>query len=171
MGKQIVSGLFFWQRGIRIKDLIGTIMQQSWTPANLNTTPLFDGFAIGYDNGNLAFIDFSNNSELDGQVLSGKLIFHDRRHSHNIKKFRLVVQDNGPAEYIVTVTNNLGDSQTQIVTLGTGSGDSISTVLTFDVSGLRLQYMVTMTAGMPGGIIEMAPMYIECGEQRGGSLE
>jgi hypothetical protein len=170
-GAQITSGLFFWQRGIRIKDLIGPISAQTWTPATLNMTPLFDGFAIGYDNGNLAFIDFSNFSEVNGQILSAKHIFHDRRHSHTVKKFRLVVQDNGSATYQITVKNNLGYSETQVVTLGTGSGDSLSTILTFDVTGLRIQWTCVMLAGMPGSVIEFAPMFINGGEQRGGNIE
>jgi hypothetical protein len=170
-GKQTVAGLFFWQRGIRIMDLIGTIAQQNWTPATLNPNLLFDGFAIGYDNGQIGFIDFTNYSEIAGQVVSGKHIFTDRRHGHAVKKFRLVVQDNGPATYTVTVRNNLGYQETKSVTLGTGSGDSISYVFAFNVSGLRITWSCSVPATQPGAIIEFCPMFTVTGEQRGGMID
>lgn len=168
---QLVLGLFFLQKGIRIEDLIGTIMSQTWTPATLNPVPLFDGFAFGYDNGQVAYVDFTKFSEVNGQVLSGKHIFHDRRHSHTVKKFRLVVQDNGPATYTVTVANNLGYSETQVVTLGTGSGDSLTVILTFNVTGLRIQWTCAFEALDPCTVIEFTPMYINAGEQRGGNVD
>jgi hypothetical protein len=168
---QNVLGLFFWQRGIRIKDLIGTIMAQNWTPATLNPSPIFDGFAVGNADGNVAFIDFNNFSELDGQVMSGKCIFGDRRHTHSLKKFRLVVQDNGPADYTLTITNEKGYTETQTVRLGTGSGDSISTVMTFNVTGLRIQWNCSFKAEQPGTVIEFAPMCIMNSEQRGGTAD
>jgi hypothetical protein len=168
---QTVAGLFFWQRGIRIMDLIGTIAQQSWTPATLNPNLLFDGFAIGYSNGKIGFIDFTNYSELPSQVVSAKHVFGDRRHGHSVKKFRLVVQDNGPTTYTMTVKNNLGYSEIKSVTLGTGSGDSLSYIFTFNVSGLRVTWTCDVPAFQPGAIIEFCPIFNVTGEQRGGMID
>jgi hypothetical protein len=170
-GTQTVAGLFFWQRGIRIMDLIGTIAQQNWTPATINPNLLFDGFGIGYTNGQVAYIDFTNYSELPGQVVSGKHIFQDRRHSKSVKKFRLTVQDNGAATYVITVSNNKGYQETQTVVIGNGSGDSISTVIPFNVSGLRITWSCSVLANTPASIIEFCPMFDVSGEQRGGTVD
>jgi hypothetical protein len=169
-GFQTVSGNFFNPTAIRIIDLIGTIAAQNWTPATLTSNP-FDGYSIGYVNGQVAFIDFTNYSELSAQVVSGKHIFNDRRHSHTVKKFRLVVSDLGSVTYSITVANNQGYSQTQNVTIGSGSGDSISQVIEFSVTGLRIQWTVSVPAGQPASIIEFAPIYDTGGEQRGGTID
>ncbi len=170
-GVQNCAGLFFKNQGIRIIDLVGTILQQNWTPATLNPTNPFDGFAIGYNNGQVGYIDFTNYSEIAAQVMSGKHIFNDRRHKHTVKFFRLVVQDLGPVTYTVNVASSTGYSETQTVTLGTGSGDSLSTVLGFNVAGLRITWTVSIPAFSPGAIIEFAPIYDISGEQRGGTID
>jgi hypothetical protein len=170
-GIQTVAGLFFKNQGIRIMDLIGRILDQSWTPNTLNPTNPFDGFAIGYNNGQIGYIDFTNYSENAAQIVSGKHIFGDRRHKHTVKKFRLVVQDQGPTTYTIIVSNNTGYSETQTVTLGSGTGDSISTVLGFNVSGLRITWSCFVPEGQPGAIIEFCPLFDISGEQRGGTID
>lgn len=170
-GIQTVAGLFFKNLGIRIIDLIGTILAQSWSPATLNPTNPFDGFAIGYNNGQIGYIDFTNYSELPAQIVSGKHIFNDRRHKHTVKFFRLVVQDQGATTYTIKVQSSTGYSETQTVTLGTGSGDSLSTVLGFNVTGLRIQWTCSVPAFSPGAIIEFAPIFDTSGEQRGGTID
>jgi hypothetical protein len=167
-GTQITAGLFFKNTGIRIMDLIGRIQDQSWTAATINTVNPLDGFAIGYNNGQVAYIDFSNYSEKQCTIVSGKHIFNDRRHKHTIKKFRLVVQDQGQTTYTIVVTSSSGASETQTITLGSGTGDSISTVLGFNVTGLRITWSCSVPAGQPGAIIEFCPMFDIAGEQRGG---
>jgi len=170
-GKQLVAGTFYKSTGIRIMDLVGRILDQNWTPATLNPTNPLDGFAIGYDNGQVAYIDFTNYSEKPCQILSGKHIFGDRRHKHTVKKFRLTVQDQGATSYTITVTNDKGYSETQTVILGNGTGDSISTVLGFNVSGLRITWSCSIPANQPGAIIEFCPLFDISGEQRGGFVD
>ena len=170
-GTQTVAGLFFKQQGIRIMDLVGQILGQSWSPAILNPINPFDGFALGFNDGTVGYVDFTNYSEQPCSITSGKHIFGDRRHKHTVKFFRLVVQDQGSATYTITVSNNIGYSETQTVTLGSGSGDSISTVLGFNVQGLRIQWSCSVPAGQPGAIIEFAPIYDTSGEQRGGMID
>jgi hypothetical protein len=170
-GTQIVAGTFFKNTGIRIIDLIGRILDQNWTPATINAANPLDGFAIGYNNGQVGYIDFTNYSEKPCQIVSGKHIFGDRRHKHTVKKFRLVVQDQGATTYTITLTNNVGYTETQVVTLGSGTGDSISTVLGFNVQGLRITWTCSVPAGQPGAIIEFCPMFDISGEQRGGTID
>lgn len=170
-GTQTVAGTFFKNQGIRIIDLVGRILDQSWSPATINPSNPFDGFSLGFNNGNLGFVDFTNYSEQPCQIVSGKHIFNDRRHKKTVKNFRLVVQDQGPTTYTITVSNNIGYSETQSVTLGTGSGDSISSVLGFKVSGLRITWTLSVPAGQPGAVIEFCPIYEISGEQRGGIVD
>jgi hypothetical protein len=169
-GTQTIPGKFFNPTGLRIMDLIGRIIDQNWYPAGLAVNP-YDAFVIGYNNGQIAYIDFTNYSELPAQVVSGKHIFGDRRHKHTVKKFRLVVQDNGQTTYTITLTNNKGYSETQSVTLGSGTGDSLSTILGFNVGGLRIQWTCSISAGQPGAIIEFCPIFDISGEQRGGTVD
>lgn len=168
---QTVSGLFFKQQGIRIIDLVGRIQDQGWTPSNINPINPFDGFAMGFNNGQVAYIDFTNYSELPAQIQSGKHIFTDRRHKHDVKNFRLVVQDNGPTTYTINIKSNTGQNFTKSITLGTGSGDSISYLMPFSISGLRIQWTVSVPAGQPGAIIEFALLHDISGEQRGGMVD
>jgi len=169
-GVQTVSGKFFNPSGTRIIDLVGRIIDQNWTPATLGSNSL-DGYAIGNSTGQVAYIDFTNYSEKDAVITSGKHIFKDRRHKHTVKKFRLAVQDQGAVTYTITVSNDKGYSETQIVTLGSGTGDSISTVLGFNVTGLRITWSCSITAGQPGAVIEFCPMFDISGEQRGGVID
>ena len=169
-GTQTVIGKFFNQTGLRIIDLVGRIQDQNWTFSSIATNP-YDALVIGYNNGQVAYIDFTNYSEVSAQILSGKHIFGDRRHKHTVKKFRLVVQDQGSTTYSITVTNNQGYSETQNVTLGNGSGDSISTILGFNVGGLRISWSCKVAAGQPGAVVEFCPVFDVAGEQRGGAID
>ena len=169
-GVQTVMGKFFNPTGVRIIDLVGRIQDQSWTPATLGTNSL-DGIILGFNNGRVGYVDFTNYSEQPAQIKSGKHVFGDRRHKHTVKKFRLVVFDQGSVTYTITVSNNSGYSETQNVTLGNGSGDSISTILGFNVQGLRITWTCSVPAGQPGAVIEFCPMCDISGEQRGGTID
>jgi len=170
-GTQTVAGLFFKNTGIRIIDLVGRILDQSWSPVTINAANPLDGFAIGYNNGQIAYIDFTNYSEIAASITSGKHIFKDRRHKHTVKKFRLTVQDQGAVTYTIVISNDKGYSETQVVTLGSGTGDSISTILGFNVTGLRITWTCSVAAGQPGAVIEFCPMFDVSGEQRGGTID
>jgi hypothetical protein len=162
---------FLTQNQIRIMDLIGTIAQQSWTFASLDANNPFTGFALGFADGTVGYVDSTNYSESAGSIVSGKLIFDDRRHRHTIKKFRLAVVDKGAVTYTIKIENENGYSQTKSFTLGSGSGDELSFVQEFSISGLRLQWTISVPAGAPAEIIEFAPMADTSGEQRGGKVE
>jgi hypothetical protein len=169
---QLVSiGVFYAQAGIRIIDLIGTIAQQNWTPASLVGSNPFNGFLLGFNNGTAGYVDFTNYSELGCSITGPSHIFGDRRHKHSVKKFRLAVYDKGPVTYTLTLSNESGFSQTQSVTIGTGSGQVLQAVLTFNISGLRINWTVSAPASQPAAFVEFAPIFDISGEQRGGSAD
>lgn len=163
-------GNFYTFSVIRIEDLIGPILAQNWTPATLAPTNPFQGMALGFDNGVVGYVDFSNFSEQPWRIIGPKHTFGDARHKHSLKKFRIRILDQGSAMYTVVVTNESGYSQTQSVTLGNGSGDVLSAVLPFSVSGIRLQWTISGIAE-PSAIVELCPIFDISGEQRGGTAD
>jgi len=170
--KTIVTiGNFFKNSQVRIMDLGGQISQQGWTPATLQGNNPFEGLLIGFSDGTAGYVDFTNYSEVNASITSGKIIFGDRRHKHTTKKYRLVVQDQGQATYTITISNEKLLSESHTITLGTGSGDVLSYVQEFKITGLRIQWIVSVPAGQPGAVVEMAPYYDVGGEQRGGVID
>ena len=163
-------GNFFKNAAVRIIDLVGTIQAQTWSPATLQQNNPFQGFLLGFNDGTAGYVDFTNYSEVAASITSGKVLFKDRRHEKTVKKFRLSFIDFGPATYTITLTNNKGQTEAHSFTLGSGSGDVLSYVQEFNISGLRIQYNVSVPAGTPTAIVELAPMYDIGGEQRCGSI-
>lgn len=169
--KTIVSiGNFFANRSIRIEDLIGRILDQNWTPATLIGNNPFEGFLLGFNDGTAGYMDFSNYSEIAATLMSGKLIFKDRRHEKAVKKFRISFIDLGPATFIITLSNNQGQSESHTINIGTGSGDVLNYIQEFRITGLRITYNIFVPAQTPTAIVELAPMYSVGGEQRGGTI-
>jgi hypothetical protein len=164
-------GPFFNNVSIRIKDLIGSIASQTWTPATLAGSSIFQSMLLGFINGVVAFIDFTVPCELSAYVTSGKVIFKDRRHTHTAKKIRVSFTVLGPVTWTLTLTNQDGQQQQFSFTLGTGSGDVLNYVQEFNLKGLRLQYSLAVPANTLVGLVEIAPMYDTGGEQRGGLIE
>jgi hypothetical protein len=123
--------------------------------------------AIGSDA--VRIYDYSAFSEKPISLKSGKLIFDDRRHQHTAKRVRVVVQDIGACTYSLVISNERGQTSTQPFTCGTGSGDDLTVILPVSVPGMRLQWTLSANAGQPFSVIEVAPLYDEGGEQRGGN--
>lgn len=163
-------GTFYTAAVIRIMDLVGLISEQNWTPDTLNTANPFDAMLLGMEDGTPALVDFTTYSEEPWSV-SGCHVFGDTRHSKSVKKFRLCVVDNGETTFNVTVTNQNDQSETQSVTLGTGTGKVISRVLAFNISGIRIAWTVSGEAGQSSTFSEFAPMFVMGGEQRGGDVD
>jgi len=164
-------GSFFKNSGIRIIDLVGRIQDQTWTPATLNGNNPFEGFLLGFNNGVAGYVDFTNYSELSSQIVSGKLIFGDARHRHTTRKYRLRILDQGSTLYILTLMNEKGQTESHAIRLGSGSGDVLSYIQEFNISGLRIQWTVIVPASQPGAVVEFSPYYDIGGEQRGGTIE
>jgi hypothetical protein len=170
-GQINTMGSFYKQSAPRIMDLVGTILAQNWTPATLGPTNPFDGLLLGFNSGFPAYVDFTNNCETPWQIIGPKHTFGDSRHKHSLKKFRLSVLDLGPVPYTVTITNESNFSLSTTQTLGTGSGDVLSYVFPFNISGTRLQWQVSGPAEVPGAIVEFCPMFDISGEQRSGTQD
>ena len=167
----VTMGNFFKNSTIRIIDLVGRIIDQTWTPATLQFNNPFEGFLLGFNDGTAGYVDFTNFSEVAGQVVSGKIIFGDARHRHTTRRYRLRVVDQGATAYTITLVNEKGQTEFHTFTIGNGSGDILSYVQEFKMPALRVQWTVSVPAGQPGAIVEFAPYYDISGEQRGGSLE
>jgi hypothetical protein len=131
-----------------------------------------DKIGVGFNDGTMAYIDFSQaGSETSYSVTSGKVVYHDKRHKHTTKKFRLCFTDLGSITWTLTVTNEAGVSQQQTVTLGTGSNDDLTYVFNFSLPSLRLQYTLTAPSGALFGIVELTPIQDIGGEQRCGTVD
>ncbi len=136
----------------------------------MNSANPFDSMLLGFEDGTPALVDFTNYSEEIWSV-SGVHVFGDVRHTKSIKKFRLCCVDNGETTFDVTVSNQNGQSETQSVTMGTGTGEVISRVLAFNISGIRLAWTVSGLAEESASFAEFTPMFVIGGEQRGGDVD
>jgi len=161
-----IVGTFYNAIGIRIKDLVGTIAQQNWTPATLNSPKPFDNVVIGFTDGTPGMVDFTGVSETQWLIKSGQLSMGDRRHNKDIQRFRLVFKDIAPTTFTVNFINEKGVSQSHILTLGTGSGKILSEVVPFHISGLFLTWTITGAPHMAASFIEFSPIYAIGGEYK-----
>jgi hypothetical protein len=166
----LVVGHFINPTSPRWLDAAGTWQGANYSWASI-VTSVGDEFALGFSDGTVGLVDFTNYSESPWQIVSAKHTFGDRRHKHTNKKFRLVVRDLGPVTYTVSMTNEVGRTVSQQVTLGTGSGDDLSVILELNIQGLRLQWMVTGPVKAAGSFVEFCPIYDYSGEQRGGTAD
>jgi hypothetical protein len=165
-----VVGNFINPTAPRWLDALGTWQAANYSWASIVSNPGND-FALGFSDGTIGLVDFTNFSESAWQIVSAKHTFGDRRHKHTVKKFRLVVKDLGPVTYTVTMTNESNVTVSKDVTLGTGSGDDLSAILDINIIGLRLQWTVSGPVKASGSFVEFAPMFTVGGEQRGGSAD
>lgn len=163
-------GRFFQDLFIRWEDLVGT-----WNDQTLNWDQFaginpFDTVLLAFDNGVDGNFDFKSISE-QNWGMSGVFIMGDVRHSKTVQKFRLTILDNGPVIVTVAMSNAVGQSVSQTLTIGTGSGMNISTIFTLRITGIRINWSITGNAGQDVTIVEFAPIYDVAGEQRGGTVD
>lgn len=168
---QTIAGRFLDNTQTTIGQLLGSIGNLTGVIGQLSENVPYDGFALGFQNGTVGFVDFSQPSEQPGTITSGFHLFNDRRHKKTVKKFRLVIQDVGATTYTISLQNNQGQTLTQVINVGTGSGNTISQVIEFNISGLWIQWSVSAPALTRSSIIEFAPIYDTSGEQRGGTID
>lgn len=158
-----------WTRWIfnKVPRAIGDFVLNPGSAAPVDTK-----IGIGFIDGSVGYLDFNNSgSETSSIITSGKLILGDRRHKKTVTKFRIVFTDKGPVTFTITVTNESGVSDQDSITLGTGSGDNLTAVLSVKVTGLRFQYTLTAPANSKFGVVELTPLYDIGGEQRGGTAD
>jgi hypothetical protein len=164
-------GPFVNQTSLRWVDLIGSWPDQSSTWAGMSSNNPFLGLLLGYDSADPGYVDMSSKSEVAGNLTSGQVTFGDVRHKHNVKRMRVRFVDNGSVTFTLTLTSSNGQNESQSFTLGTGSGQVLSYILSYTLNGLRFIWNLSVPAGSVGDIIEVAPYYDTGGEQRGGTLE
>lgn len=161
-----------------IQSLQGTIQEQSWTPSQLNNATELDTMALSDAKSNsLAYLDpgaactsptsGSINATDEFYLKSGQLTFGDTRHSHTVKKFRVVIEDIDTVTLYLRLTNDKGYSVTKSVTLGTGSGNTLSHVFEASINGKFITW--ELSGNSPAVLVEFAPVYDTSGELRGGT--
>ena len=155
--------------GIRIIDLVGRILDQTWTFATLGSTNPLDGALVGFADGTPGYVDFTTVSESDWSILSAPRVMGDRRHSKTVKKFRLVYVDFGPVTFSITLTSDTGQTQTKDVTVGTGTGRVMTKVIEFSIPGWSITYEIAGDGGQSevATFVELTPIYDVGGEIRG----
>jgi len=170
-----VAGDFYKNQIPRIKDLVGQILAQEWSPATLVGGSPFDDMLIGFADDTLAYMDFTGTSEIGWTITSGSLVFGDYKHKHTVDSIRLVFIDN-QADFTcqLTLSNNKGLSQTQTIgPVGTGSGLPLTVIVPFQpsISGVYLQWVLSGDAGQQLTLTEITPNYNTGGEVRAGTVD
>jgi hypothetical protein len=142
-----VIGDFDNQSGIEIEDLIGTIAQQTWTPDTLVDTAPLNDIAIGFQNGLIGDVNFTNYSETAWSLTSGSIRFQDSRNTKYINRMRIVQQGllNTAISYDVVVTNNVGLVQPTNPSMSNdfGSGQMGEQLVDISQGGLYFQYVIS----------------------------
>jgi hypothetical protein len=158
----------------------------NWSRQTFNGVGQVFGRMITVNN-NSNFEDFlgfslpSGMQALDGQITcenpismtSGQLEFDDKRHSDTVKKVRVIVNDQGPCTYTLTLSNNKGQSVPSTFTLGNtpATGVDLSIVLPFTINGLNFSWTLSSAQSQPFAVVEVKPMYDIGGEQRSGTVD
>lgn len=147
-----------------ISQLVGTIAQQNWTMLNAPGTNPLDTVFIGFIGGGAGSIDFSNFSESSWYLNGPQWILGDGRHTKTLSGIRFILSDLGSVTMTVSVTNELGQNETHVVTYGTGSGQQITVVVPFNINGVLLTVNISGAANQPFSASEIAPIY-DTGEE------
>jgi hypothetical protein len=171
LGTVSTIGRFFRnQAAPRWLDLVGTwaVQTQAWN--QFASTNPFDAVILGMNNGVLNLLDFTIASELNWAI-KGLFVMGDPRHAKTIQKFRVSIFDNGPVTFNVSLSNQLGVTVSETVTMGTGSGNSISQVLALRINGIRINWQISGNSGQQIFLDEFAPLFKTAQEQRGGTVD
>lgn len=167
--KTVSRADFFTNNGVvRIIDLVGTVAQQNWTPATLQSNNPFDNLFIGFTDGTPGMMDFTTFSEQPFNLTTGPLIMGDQRHEKTVNTVRVVYQDLGSVTATLTVSNEKGESRPRTITFGSGTG-KITTMLVSlqgQITGMYLTVNINGAAAQPLSISEITPMYMVAAESR-----
>jgi hypothetical protein len=169
-GTMSTLGRFFKDEFTRWEDLVGTWADQTLDWDQFPGINPFDSVLLAFSNGVNGDFNYQSVSEQNWSM-SGVFIMGDVRHSKTIKKFRICILDNGPVTFTVSLSNAVGQTVSQMVTMGSNSGMNISQILTLSISGIRINYSISGNAGQDFTLVEFAPMYSIGGEQRGGQVD
>src|ERR1035437_180150 len=157
-GAMSTLGRFFKDEYITWADLVGTWHAQTLAWDQFSGINPFDSVLLAFNNGVDGNFDFQSVSEQNWSM-GGVFLMGDVRHSKTIKKFRICILDNGPVTFTVSLSNAVGQTVSQTVTMGSNSGMNISQILTLSISGIRINYSISGNAGQDFTLVEFAPMY------------
>lgn len=157
---------FFYIRGTPWTSLVGAWSAQTSTWSSLSQNGAFDSMGVAFSDNSVAAIDFTNYSETPWLIKSGSVSHSDRRHQKEWQRFRIVYNDIAPVGFTVTFKNELGQSDTKAISVGTGSGKVLTTVVTTHLSGLYLEWSISGAAGAAASFLEFAPIYNIGGEYK-----
>jgi hypothetical protein len=151
---------------IRIEDLIGTIAQQTWSPATLQQSTPFDVIGFGTSDtisgallSRLQQMDFTGYSENGCSLTTGQLALGDQRHRKTIRKLRFKIIDQGSVTFVISVASDSGYTQSETVTIGTGSGMIVYDTVDFNVSGYLFTIDISSLPGAPFYLVEFTPIF------------
>ena len=167
--KTVSRADFFTNNGvIRIIDLVGTIAQQNWTPATLQSNNPFDNFLIGFTDGTPGMIDFTSFSEEAFSLQTGQLIMGDQRHEKTVNAVRLVYQDVGAVTITLTVSNEKNETRSRTITIGSGTGKIATSIVTLSgqITGMYMTVKITGAAAQGLSLSEITPFYNPGSESR-----
>lgn len=167
----------------RIKDLIGQIFQQSWTPATLTGANPLD--SLGISDGNnftvstlqpnqpsplvLVSSPFINITSTGTYLRSGSLCYEDTRHNHTTKKIRVVFTDLGQNQFWMILTNEKGQRELHTQVYGNGSGGPLSIIVNTALPGRFFTWEFATLPGVNFALSEISFVYDVGGEIQGGS--
>lgn len=161
-----MCGIFNLEKLIRIKDLIGPISAQNWTPATLVGISPLDVVLIGFEDGTPATFDFSGISETAWSLSTGQLVMGDYRHRKTVRRWRLVLRDVGFTQFTMIFRNEFGDTERKLVTLdGDGTNQQMLKIVETNISGVYITVRFDGTTDM--NLSEITPIYDLSGEHKG----
>jgi hypothetical protein len=141
-----------------IGQLIGTIAQQTWSPATLTGNNPLDALALGRPDGVVGYSDFSNYSETPWSVTSGQLRHNDSRHTKYDRMFRTIQSDTGViSPYNISISNQLNVAQNGTLQTGNGTGKQFIQRLPITIDGQFINFF--MNGSAPVSFSELAFHY------------
>lgn len=163
-------GLFNRDTVVRIMDLIGTIADQTWSPATLTGNNPLDSLFVGYQDGEPKIVDFTTPSE-SAWTFAIDFYMGDYRHYKSVKKLRfsMEIPDAQVKTFTLQMSNERSESRSQTVNVPGGNTTAIF-VVPVNMNGTRLT--VQCSGGVAPnsvaffGFTEITPIYDIAGELR-----
>jgi len=162
-----VANAFNTAGTLRIMDLIGLIQDQSWSPATLSSTNALDDFLLGFQSGVPGVSNFASRSETAWSLTTGPMPYDDLRHEDTTSAIRLVIRDNTSMTFVVTASNEKGQTQSKTVTIGSNTGAMLEILVTFpQLTGMFMTVRISGDVNQPVDISEITPLYIVSNEYK-----
>lgn len=156
----------FAKQGIpEISQLIGSIADQTWSPATLTGTNPLDDLGIGFNSGAVGDMDFSNFSESSWSITTGQIRYGDSRHNQSTRYGRVTQTDISNTSFNAKFTNELGQSQNLNLNNGVASGSQLIQRIPINIPSKFLTWI--LSGANPTSFSELALIYDTAEEYRG----